>query len=446
MARKIRYSELETRTARERLKPGKKAHWRTLDTGKLALGYRRRRKAVPGEWLRRIYLGTDENGIGRYKQSSIGVADDFEDADGVNVFSFGQAQDRARDKKRPAGPLTVRQAIEEYVEYLRDAGKPTHDAEGKARVHILPTLGSELVDELTAERLRKWHAGIARAAPQVRRKAGKAARFKEVAFDDPEVKRRRQATANRVLTVLKAALNHAFDNERANSNAAWARKLKPFRGAGGVRLHYLSIAEAQRLLNACDPDFRLLVRAALETGARYSELTRLQVVDFNGDAGTVHIRRSKSGKERHVILTADGIEFFHSCTVGRSGDEIMFKNESRVSRSRERGDNADPGDWRTAEQARPMNEAVKRAKIKPHISFHGLRHTWASISVMNGMPLLVVARNLGHKDTRMVETHYGHLAPSFVVDAVRAGAPRWGTADLKSNVKPLKRVVKKSRG
>jgi hypothetical protein len=42
------------------------------------------------------------------------------------------------------------------------------------------------------------------------------------------------------------------------------------------------------------------------------------------------------------------------------------------------------------------------------------------------MPLMVVARNLGHVDTRMVEKHYGHLAPSYVADAIRAGAPRFG--------------------
>jgi hypothetical protein len=32
---------------------------------------------------------------------------------------------------------------------------------------------------------------------------------------------------------------------------------------------------------------------------------------------------------------------------------------------------------------------------------------------MNGVPLMVVAKNLGHADTRMVEKHYGHLAPSL---------------------------------
>jgi integrase len=45
---------------------------------------------------------------------------------------------------------------------------------------------------------------------------------------------------------------------------------------------------------------------------------------------------------------------------------------------------------------------------------------------MNGAPLKVVAKNLGHSDTRMVEKHYGHLAPSFIAEAIRAGARRFG--------------------
>ena len=36
---------------------------------------------------------------------------------------------------------------------------------------------------------------------------------------------------------------------------------------------------------------------------------------------------------------------------------------------------------------------------------------------LNGVPLMVVAKNLGHTDTRMVEKHYGHLAPGYVADA-----------------------------
>jgi hypothetical protein len=45
---------------------------------------------------------------------------------------------------------------------------------------------------------------------------------------------------------------------------------------------------------------------------------------------------------------------------------------------------------------------------------------------MNGVPLLVVAKNLGHANTRVVERHYGHPAPSSIADTIRAGAPKFG--------------------
>jgi integrase len=80
--------------------------------------------------------------------------------------------------------------------------------------------------------------------------------------------------------------------------------------------------------------------------------------------------------------------------------------------------------WAKSDQARPMAEACKAAGLEP-IGFHGLRHTWASLAIRNGVPLLIVARNLGHSTTRMVEKHYGHLAASYVSDAIRAGGPKF---------------------
>jgi integrase len=73
-----------------------------------------------------------------------------------------------------------------------------------------------------------------------------------------------------------------------------------------------------------------------------------------------------------------------------------------------------------------MKAACENAKIDPPASFHALRHSYASLMIMAGAPLMVVAKNLGHSDTRMVERHYGHLAASFVTDAIRATAPRFG--------------------
>jgi integrase len=86
----------------------------------------------------------------------------------------------------------------------------------------------------------------------------------------------------------------------------------------------------------------------------------------------------------------------------------------------------DGSSWAAAHQIRPMADASKHAKINPPISFHGLRHTYASLAIMNGVPLMVVAKNLGHSDTRMVEKHYGHLAQNFITDAIRKAAPTFG--------------------
>ena len=75
-----------------------------------------------------------------------------------------------------------------------------------------------------------------------------------------------------------------------------------------------------------------------------------------------------------------------------------------------------------------MARAVAQAKISPRITFHGLRHSFASLSVMAGVPLHVVARSLGHVDQRMVERVYGHITDSYLKDEIKRGAPMFGLA------------------
>jgi len=65
------------------------------------------------------------------------------------------------------------------------------------------------------------------------------------------------------------------------------------------------------------------------------------------------------------------------------------------------------------------------AKITP-LGFHELRHTYASGLVNAGMPLIYVAAQLGHSDTRMVEKYYGHLAPTALGEAVKHFTPKLG--------------------
>ena len=76
-----------------------------------------------------------------------------------------------------------------------------------------------------------------------------------------------------------------------------------------------------------------------------------------------------------------------------------------------------------------MKRAVEAAGIDPPISFYGLRHTYCSHAIMAGVPMLVVANNVGHADTRMIEKHYGHLAPSYARQQIQAGMPSWNISE-----------------
>jgi integrase len=426
MARKVRAGDakLLSRTARETLRPSRKPYYRLIERG-IALGYRRPKKG-PGTWLVRRYVGNDSYTV-RNLATADGhpiFADDHENANGNTVLDFGQAQDAIRAHKNQVagdtGPYTVAKAADDYLDFLRSEGRgdaAIRDAANRVNAFILPTLGRFEVAALKPDQLRRWRADLATAAPRLRSKPDGEQKHRAGANE-----RARKATANRILTTLKAMLNHAFDEEKVSSNKAWGRRVKPFENAEAARIRYLTIEEAKRLVNACDPEFRQLVQAALQTGARYGQIVELKVADFNPHSGTVDFRSRKGrGKEKSYscVLTEEGIHFFKQTCAGRAGDDLMFRKT-----------------WKKSHQARPMADACKQARIKPAIGFHGLRHTWASLSVMNGTPLLVVAKNLGHTDTRMVEKHYGHLAPNYIADAIRAGAPRF---DLKpSNIKSMR--------
>ncbi len=423
MARTLRDQRLQTRTAREALKPSGKPYYRAIEAG-LHLGYRKGQTG--GKWVMRRYLGDQT-----YTVEVIGTADDTLDADGEIILNFSQAQKLARqrfiEQERDAaglpaqqvGPYTVGDAIEAYFTSQEQSGKPVQTARWQADAWIVPALGRIACAALTTKQVKTWLSALPEQAARVR--SAKGEQHYRPVTTDKEAVRRRKATANRVFTILKAALNFAWRAGKVVSDAAW-RPVKPFKGADVARVRYFTFAESMRLINAADPDFRNLVRAALVTGCRYGELAAFTVDDFNPDSGTLHVRASKSGKPRHVVLSEEGIVFFRGLTAGREPRELLLVR-------------ADGTPWHKAYQTRPMVAACKRAAIEG-ACFHTTRHTYASLAVMNGMPLLVIAKNLGHSDTKMVEKHYGHLAPNYISDEIRRTAPRFGIADA-GNVVPI---------
>jgi integrase len=424
MARIVRDAALETRTARDRLKSRGQPYYRALEPGLLHLGYRKP-LAGAGKWLARVYVGD-----GSYQLRKIGVADDFSDADGKVVLNYKQAQDGARKvmfEQAGRGVGTVADAMEAYLRALEAEGRePSSMASTRWSVNalILPALGHIELAKLTHEKLQGWRDNLARQPARLRTRPGEPQRYRACS-NDADASRARRVSTNRVRGTLVRALNFAFENGHVSSDQAW-RRLKAFKGVGKARVRYLSVAEAKRLINASDPEFRPLLQGALLTGARYGQLARLTVSDFNPDSSTLCIRTRKGpGHERiyHIHLSDEALAFFQAVCAGRRrSDRIFPRGDGRL--------------WAKSQQAVFMREASKRAGIAPAVSFHVTRHTFASHAVMNGAPLLVVAQALGHVDTRMVEKHYGHLAPSYAADAIRRAAPRFGIKP--GNVRPLR--------
>ena len=369
-------------TQRKELSPRRKPYFVALHSVRQAhLGYRKMRKNTPktagGKWLLRYRWE------GRYKERAFAQCDDDGlPSNGNTIQSFEQAVKSATvlystltaaESLNGERQFTVGDCMSAYLSSLESEGKPIDDALWRINTHIDPYLKDFLCAELDAETLRHWRDDLAKQPPRVRSSiACKRPTYRKVDMSDPEVIRKRQATVNRTLTVLRAALNLAFENDLIDSDMAW-RKVCGFKGVDASRSRCLKPDEINRLLNACPPDFGELVRGALLSGCRYGELRNAVVNDFDRSNGILTVPNSKSGNVRRVILTETGASFLANISAGRRGTEQLFRR-------------ADGNPWGPGHQNRRMQAACAKGKIAPPTTFHGLRHTYASKLIECGGP------------------------------------------------------------
>jgi len=447
MGRASKNADISSKNARKALAIQREPYWFAIGTGQ-HLGYRKTEKAR-GSWIVRFY---DKEQGRRFE--SLGLADDSPATMGSNEMAFQQAIEAARKtianwkRADTAGvestnAYTVAQALDDYLaEKEREKRKELPHARATIESQIKPKLGHIQIDKLTHAKVKAWRDALVDSGPRqrtglikekvvvktlvrgeykdrVKERATAASlpqAFREIDTDDPDVLRKRQATVNRILTVLKAALNFAHENRKITSKEAW-EAVKPFRKVDVPKVRFLATDEVTTLIPACEPQFRKLVKGALLTGCRYGELTAMVVRDFHETESRVYVAESKNGESRYVDLNDEGVAFFAELTKGRNEDEVIFlRTENKP--------------WKTSEQKRPMDQACEVAGIDG-VTFHILRHTYASHAVMNGMPIAVLSEQLGHKDTRITERHYAHLCKSFKRESVRANAPSFGFGDSK---------------
>lgn len=406
MARAARDNRLDTRTQRLKLEPEKR-YFLNIGEG-VSLCYRRG-KTGAGVWFCRTL-----DAEGKQRIEKVGEADDFQDhEENPSVLNFNQAQELCRkiiadvrlpEHKRPS-KLTVAEAVDHYLKWFEVHRKSLRDTQRTIEAHILPVFGKQLVSDLTSIDIKRWHQNLATRPPRIRSsKSSIDAKHPAGWIADEDTKRSRKSTANRILTVLKAILNKAFEDKLVNEDTEW-RRVKPFKDVDRPIERFLTEEECNRLLASCELDFRNLVFAALLTGCRYGELIALIVSDFDARASGIWIRESKSGKPRFVTLNQAGQQFFNAVVLGKKRSGLILTRANGEA-------------WGRSHQVRRMKESCAAAGIDPPASFHELRHSYASHLIQKGVHLKAIATLLGHADTRITERHYSHLDSQTLRDAV----------------------------
>jgi integrase len=239
-----------------------------------------------------------------------------------------------------------------------------------------------------------------------------------------------RTTIKKELNTLSVALKHA-SNRGWGSHSASFECVPPFAAQSEPRTRWLTHDEFPKLVAALDTtewmakrasglepdeaerrlrehrehvaDRQLFVMVACLTGAELSALMRLDWTDVDFIAGRIRLPGTKNAtRDRTIDL-----------------DPQLAAAFRRVPSERRIGPALRP--WANA--CTDLRAACKRAGIE-RVTPHTFRHTFGSWLVQAGVDTFVVGKLMGHKDSKMVERYYGHLAPKNKSEAM-ARLPRF---------------------
>jgi integrase len=286
-----------------------------------------------------------------------------------------------------AEPVFFSEFLDGWLERFQQRVRPSTYARGVQALRAMRDLGRWRVHELRAGDVEDRIASVGRRAP-------------------------RQAAI--ALQLLKQVLRSAEERGHRVDPAIFG--LRPPRHEEREP-RFLTWPDVERLGSYCT-EARLVVFAAL-SGLRQGEVfalrrsavdlpNRIVRVEGSGRAGA--IGKTKSGRKRVVDLTAAAAEILAEQMASREGGplDLVFPSPTGAM-------------WRKDNfMARVFRPAVRRAELEG-LTFHDLRHTYASLMVASGASPHVIAEQLGHRDARLVLQRYGHLYP---------GASRKAAIDL----------------
>ena len=247
------------------------------------------------------------------------------------------------------------------------------------------------------------------------RRARIAAPSRRGGTDDP-TKRRSLSTVNRELECLRRLLNKAIDWKLLRDNPVDASLL--FEEPKG-KISYLTVEQAGALLDAAEAEGRskrrckrnihlaTIILVALETGMRLGNVLGLRWADVDFAKRYIHLEDTKPGTSLNVAMSARLADALAK-VPRRLGSKYVFANQKGEA-------------YKRIEKS--FDRAKERAGIPASFTFHDLRHTFITHALDRGVPILVVARIVGHATTYMTE-RYAHLIEGREHEAVNA-LPEW---------------------
>lgn len=187
----------------------------------------------------------------------------------------------------------------------------------------------------------------------------------------------------------------------------------------------LSRAEIDRLLAACSSRApsgvrnRALIVVLWRGGLRVAEACALYPRDIDPVAGTVNVRRGKGHRQRIVGLDAEAMAVVQRWLelrgrLGLHGRHPLFCVIRRGTRGRA---------LHPARVRELLAHRAAKAGLDRRVHPHALRHTHASELSLEGVPVDVIRRQLGHRSLATTQRYLDHLSPAEVIRAMQAR--RW---------------------
>ena len=391
------------------LRPRQEPYWMVLGRGR-ALGLSIcPRTGRPARWHARLRL---KEGRG-YRKTRLGAHGflSFEDAcwlagrwfdrhAGIAIAEEGPGQAlRLPEVPSSDGAYTV---VDAFNDYLCRHALPGAPSEGISRNEfniarrVARHLGAVPLRDLKAADIERW-LSTALAEPAQARPNEDLHPLERV--------RRRKATLNRQFALLRAALSLAFVNRKIDSDSEW-RRVRYFRNAQAPAPRPVSPEAIEVLRDNAPAELRRLIDAALHTGCRFGELSNLRCRDLIAATRKLDVPPAKSSPGRTVVLSDAGWRFLELLRTGRAGDDWLVRR-------------ADGRQWTRTTMWGQLYAAARSDARTRGISFHTLRHTYATRIRDAGMPLHLIARQLGHKWLRTTEHYYVGVDREIADDAIR---------------------------